>query len=349
MSEPASVATPTPTVAPSDVLGGLSASERSHWRLTGEFPSRAPADGSDTATETTSSDVSADSSTAQPAEQVAESAASLQPASEPGASKKKANADTRKAELSAEILSLKAQRDALKAEVEAVRRPPAPDVAPAASSPAPVTLERALASPDLSRPALDEDGFFAAFPEAKVADYVRYVSRYEVAQAQRQASDAQSYQAKRAKHAERLAAVWSEHPDLGTRLPDALMSAAPIELLEATAPKGPWNYAAQEILDSPQTAALLTYLADHPEAVQEIAATRTPTETLRVMARLELRATTPSSATPQSVGKTTTSAPAPPQTLGTRPSAPANEVEAAVAAGDFARYASAMNAKERQR
>lgn len=348
MSEPV---TATPATAPStDVLGTLSAGERSHWRLTGEFPAVSPADGPDAGRETPLSDDLADSSPAPPAEQVASTEASQSPASEPGPSKKRANAETRKAELAAQIQDLLKQRDALQTEIAA--RPTAPrDVIPAASSPAPqpVSLGSTIATPDLDAPILEEDAFFAAFPEAKVADYVRYVSRYEVLSAKRLVARESRETEARRHYASRLADVFAAQPDVRAALPPDLMGATPVSLMAADEVRGPWNYAAQEILDSAHTGAMFAHLATHPEIAAEIAAARTPLDTIRMIARIESRLDTSSMSPVTPVVKTTTSAPAPPQTLGTKPSAPANEIAAAVAAQDFARYASAMNAQERAR
>lgn len=350
---------PPPADAP-DVLGSMSATERSHWRLTGELPSASSQDASavsgDSSTETESSpeasplsDDPAASSPAAPADPATSTDVPSPPASEPGTPPKR-NADTRKAELAAEIQALLKQRDALRAEVQA-GRPTAPVDVPPASSPGiqPVSLETVIARPDLSQPMINEETFYQTFPAATIDDRFRYVSRYEALRLQQEAEQVQSVRARERFYGSKAAQVNEQHPDVLSRLPEALRSAKPVELLDAHEAPGPWNYAVQEILLSPEAGTILAHLADHPEDVAKIAATRTPHETIRSIAHLEARLS--SSSVPLSPGavKTASSAPAPVHTVGKKPSAPVNDVQAAVAAQDFARYRSAMNAQERAR
>ncbi len=146
-------------------------------------------------------------------------------------------------------------------------------------------------------------------------------------------------------YVERVKAAQADHPfTVGTHL----TTLVPASLLPDGAQLAPGNIIAQGILMSEQAPALLRHLTDHPDVFQSLSALDTPLAIATAMGRLE--ASLDSTLTPpSSVVKTTTSAPAPVETLGRKPSASADEAKAAVAAGDFARYASAMNAKERQR
>ena len=341
MSEPVTIA-PTP-VSTTDALGALSVTERSHWRLTGELPST-PAEARDTEPTPDASDDAADSSPAQPDGQAASTEVIPQPASEPGTPKKR-NADSRKAELAAEIQTLLRQRDELKASLTAPR-PTAPQDVSVASSPTPqpVSLEQVVETPDVSRPALTEGQFFEVFPDASYGQFLSYTARYETRAFAYQQQQAQQVSTQVQSYREKAAAIPKEAL---TALPRDVIDAKPVSLLGPQEQPGVWNYAVQEILDASDSAALVSHLVAHPEDVQAIAATRTPLETIRTVAQINARLS--SSVPPQSVVKTTTSAPAPVETLGSKRSAPASEAQAAVAAGDFARYASVMNAREGQR
>lgn len=346
MSESETVSIAPPPASSPDVLGTLTAGERSHWRLTGELPSTpAEARDSEPITAPESSDDAAESSPAQPDGQAASTDATPSPASEPGTSKKR-NADSRKAELAAEIQTLLKQRDELRASLGSVPRPTAPiDVTPAPSaSTQPVSVDQVIAQPDVTRPALSEAEFFEQFPGVEYGQYLRYVARHETRLFAYQQSQLQQVQAQERELASKAKDIPHEAMQ---KLPPQLIAASPISLMSQDAPANVWNYVAQELLESPDPAALVTHLADHPDDVQRIASTRNPQETIRTIAQITARLG--SSMPTQPVVKTTTSAPAPVATLGSRASAPANEAQAAVAAGDFARYASAMNAREAQR
>jgi hypothetical protein len=327
--------TETPVPAPSTPdLAALSSKDLSQWRLTGEVAS--PADPS----------TEADSSPAKPAKQAASTDATTQPASEPG-TPKKANADTRKAELNAEIQALLKQRDEIKASLGSTPRPTAPPDVPAASSPAaqPVSLESVIRQPDLAQPALGETAFYTQFPEATVADYVRYVTRFEVLTNQRDTERVQSVRQREAAYAERVQTALAATPDLIARLPQPLLAAVPTDLLDPSTPVGPWNVALQEVINAEQPQQVMAYLADHPEIVTKIEQSRSQSETIRIIAQIDARLTA-ASVPPKPTAKAVTSAPPPPPSLGSKPSIPGDELEEALATGDVGKYMREANRRE---
>ena len=342
MSEPGAATEPLH----SEAVKALSADDRAHWQLTGELPS-------------SSDDISvtdAASSPAEPAEQATSTEATTPAASEPATSTtppgkaKRPNAETRKAELAAEIHTLLQQRDSLKAEVSAPRQTTALDVVPA-SSPAPVTMAETVLRPDVTQSALSETQFFERFPDAAYGDFTRYTARYEFALAKAEDAQAQHVQARRqavdqkaATFTERLDAAKAADPTF--RVDDRLMELTPVELLPDGARYGPGNVIASEVLASDAAPALLRYFTDHWDALKAIATLDSDVAIARAIGRLEAtlesRALMPS----QPTVKTVTSAPAPAQTLGSKPSAPVDVVEAAIGRKDFASYREAMNRRE---
>lgn len=335
--------TTTETVAPAssttDVLGAMSSGQRDHWRMTGELPK-----GDDQAASpapTSESDVRGDSSPAKPVEQAAETAASTQPASEPGTPRKN-NAETRIRELLAENKRLQEQI------ASSAPRPTAPsDVRPESSpAPQPPSLQQVILSPDLGQPVMEEGEFFAAFPDANVRDYARYVSRYEIKAEQQELArtthvhDRQTfYQSAYEK------AITAIPADVQAKLPPALIEAHPRELLPSGMPEGPWNYAVQEIFASERAADLLTHLANSPDVARQIAQSKSPAETIRIVAQIEARLS-PSVNSPAPAGNPVSLAPPPPATLGKKPAQPADELQEAIRTGDFARYRELQNRKE---
>lgn len=326
--------TVAPAPASQDALNAMSGEERANWRLTGDLPEAKPS---------TTSDVSADSSTAQPDAQAASTDATPPAASEP-ATPKKANAETRKAELNAEIQALLRQRDEIKASLSSAPRPTASRDVSADSSPAmqPVSLESVIDAPDVTAPLVNETAFYTQFPDATVADYLRYVASYQAERVAYRQVQTQTLRQREAAFAERASKVSLE---VAEKLPPEILSATPVELMAPGQRPGLWNYAVQEILNSPVADRLFAHLADHPEVVREIGATRDQADTIRTIARIEARldaAPVPS----QPVVKATTSAPPPPPTLGRKPAIPSDEVDEALASGDVGKYIRVMNQRE---
>jgi hypothetical protein len=336
--------TPAAAVPPPDALSKLTPSERTTWRLTGELPATPPDTGAAAAAPDLSTD--ADSSPAEPATQVASTEASQSPASKPG-TPKKANAETRKAELQAEIKGLIAQRDALRSEVAppvSSRPDPVPD-APAASSPAPVSMDQAILSPNVSSPALTESQFFERFPDAGLSDYVRYAARYEVKREQQETNRAATIHRQASAFRQVVDAEIASDPDFTSVLNNpAIAVLKPLAMLQPNETAGPLNVAAQEIIESPNAAKLLRHLHEHPEVMQAIR-NGSDRDAIRIVTQIDARLSAPSVPT-QPVVKTTTSAPPPAETLGRKPQAPVDDVQAAMATGDVRAYMRAMNRRE---
>lgn len=336
----------TPT-AYSDAVGSLSPSEKASWRLTGELPKTSDAPEAEPApADTSSPSTEAASSPAEPDVQDVSTETAPPPASEPG-TPKKANAETRKAQLNAEIQALLAKKKALETDLaSSTRASQVPDVRPASSpvQPETPTLAAVIRTPDLSKPILPETEFYETFQDASALDYIRYASRYEALSVHQEMRQQQTVAERRAAFSQAITTATTDHPDLLTLLPQALQYAPPVELLDG-APAGPLNYVMQEACSAESPSAVLRYLADHPETVVALQATRTPLETVRMMGQITARVQSPS-VPPQSVVKTTTSAPAPPHTLGSKAAPPVDEIKAAVAAGNSRRYNELMNARE---
>lgn len=340
-----------PPSSATDVLSSLSPKQLGEWRLTGSIP-----EASSETDAPSSSPLASDSAPDTP-EQAASTDAHTPPASEPGTSaakpvstKPKANAETRKAELNAEIQSLLKQRDELRAAVTAP--PPQPareDVKLVASSSTPPPLADAIARPDVTRPALSEGQFFEAYPEAAYGDFARYTARYEYhalrAEDQRTQADqarVQAIQAKAQAYGDRVRAAQAD-PDF--TIDDRLLSLIPADFLPPGVPLAAEHVIAQEIMTSEVAPALLRHLSEHPDEFAALRALDSPLAISRAMGRLEARLDT--SQTPNKpVVKTTTSAPTPPKTLGTKSAEPVDDVQAALASGDVRRYILAMNRKE---
>jgi len=339
----------TPT-AYSDAVSALSPEAKQAWRLTGELPQAKTSDAVEDASAAPASTESteADSSPAAPDAQDVSTDTAPPPASEPG-TPKKANAETRKAQLNAEIKALLDQKAALQAELaSSPHRPPVtPDVS-AASSPAQPdkpSLASVINAPDLSKPILTAGQFYEQFDDATADDFILYASRFQTLKTLDDIRASQTRADRQSAFSKAIQTATTEHPDLLTKLPQPLQYAPPVDLLEPGQVAGPLNYVMQEVCQADSPSAVLRYLADHPEQIVALQATRNPLETVRMMGQITARVSTPSVPT-HPVVKTTTSAPAVPSTLGSRPAVPVDEAKAAVMAGNTRRYNEIMNARE---
>lgn len=334
----------------SDTVAGLSAADRAHWKLTGDLPGVSESSEPPTADSTPEPD----SSPAAPAAQAVETATFTPPASESGTPKKTKNAASRNEELDADIASLRtklAERRRLKDELDALGIAPArPEgqTHPAASSPAPSAvrpLAEIMSSPDLTSPMLDEDAFFTAYPEAKLRDFGRYVSRYETLTVLAETRQQERVKAAEDAHREQ----WQKAQAVNPRLLDEL----PVDLRQANPwdpdPSKPWNTVAREIFDSPHADALLLHFASDPADARRIASLGGQLAIIRDIGRLESRLSASSSVNPNPAPRKreASSAPPPGSTLGSKASGSVDTAEAAIAAGDTGRYMAIMNARDR--
>lgn len=320
-----------------DVIASLTPTERAAWRATGDLPKPKAEKTAEPSV------VPAEATPAKPAEQAASTDASSSTASEP-VTPKKANAETRKAELAAEIQALLKQRDELRASVTSGDRPTSTDDAKrttAEPSPAAeVTVQQFVERPDPTQPRLTDAEFYTRFPDATIADFTEYVTAHRLGRERLQESRAQASKDFRGKLEGAIASAIKADPEFLTKakaLPEPYTT-----VIERGEKPTPVNVAMEEIIRSPKSAELLAYVGDHPDVFDGLTA---PMDAVRTIARLEARLETPSVPhTP--VVKTTTSAPPPPDTLGSKATTPADEVTAALASGDVRRYRRAMNARE---
>lgn len=306
-------------------LDQMSKPERDAWRATGVIPS-AP---------------SADSPPAVPATPAASTDASSSPASEPG-KPKKANAETRLAELLPEHGRLKAEHDRLRSELDALKRPAKSDAVAESSPAAGRPLDDLLASPDVSRAALSEAEFFAAYPTAGFGEFTRYTSRYEIAADRAVTAQRQTVRARETSFQEKYDQAVKADPTFVESLDPRIADLRPIDSLRAGERPGPMNVIAQEILESPIPAQIMAHLSAHPEELDRLAALPFPA-LLKAMGRLEAQLDAPA---PPRTTQAVSTAPPPPKTLGTKNEVPADPVAGAIADGDFARYKREQNARD---
>lgn len=318
---------PSTPDAPTRSLDDLSPSELQSWRLTGDVPP-APASPSPSSTP-------ADSTPAEPAAQAASTDASSSPDSEPGKPGKKATAADRVQELLIERHQLREENARLKAASQPQAAPQPPDATQAASSPAAADTDDFPDFDTWSAQAENEGKSYDA--------YTRAVIRHDRAQAQIQEQRAAEVRTKVATFNSRYEAAKAADPTFIPSLSADVLALQPVDVLPPGAPVSPLNVVAQEIIESEYAPQLLRHFSAHPEQLDALR-TAAPATIFRTLARLEsdLRlAGAPSAVSPSA--PPITKAPDPPTTLGSRPAAPVNEAEAAVARDDVAAYMAARN------
>jgi hypothetical protein len=335
----------------SDTVAGLSSEARAHWQMTGEVP-----DSTVAKPERKARTPKPASSTGEPATQAEEIASSTPAVSETAPSKEtRGNASTRNAELDAEITELK-DKLKLRAQLrdeEARTRPVATSAttdaktAPPSGAADATPIETLLARPDINRPPMDEDAFFAAYPKATLGQFTRYQTRYDTLSYQAEQSRNGILEAGRTRYQTHFNTAREADPEIASKLPKAFMDASPV----IHARSGPLDFVAREIQTSEHGAALLQYLGDHPEAFSKLQAAPDAASVIREMARLEARVSnsTSTSTTPAPKKAEISSAPEPTTSLGRRSAVPADESLSAVSAGNVRGYMDAENRKATQR
>ena len=325
-------------------LAALSSEQRQSWRQTGQFPTDSH------------SDEPAATSTASAAEQPASTDASTPAASDAATPDKPKGKglQTRHAQLDAEINGLQEklrQRAELRKQLEDPAPSPVSDVSRGSSPKAPA-LSEVLKSPDLASDPLNEEQFFAQFPDAAYGQYQRYLTRYELLSAQ-QATDQQRYQQQAEQVRTERASTFTERIKQAVTATPALLEKiaaspvsqfTPLESLPKGVRPGPENMLAQEVMTSEMAPALLVHFADHPGELSDLL-DKTPAEIIRAVGRLEAKLT-PAAGKPGPLPKTTSSAPPPPPQVLSRASVPADDIEGALASGDFRRYKELANKRD---
>lgn len=299
----------------------------------------------------TSPVAAADSTPAEPAEQVEAKPNASEvkpPASESGAKRKTSDPekDERYHELLADRARYRADNERLQQQIDALMagKPTKSDAA-AESSPA-VDVESVITSPDVSNPELSEADFFAQFPDASYGQYARYIARYAVM------SDRASAKVLTDKERRQQAydnALKTDPAFSKDALHEKLRDLPSMDELPPGQAPTMLNLLMQEVRVSPDAPKLLKHLSAHPEIVERIAGLTNVGDLFRAMGRLdaELELASASEKKPAPPApKPTSAAPPPPITLGTKPAVPADDVESAVAEGNFSRYEAAANRRD---
>lgn len=272
------------------------------------------------------------SAATEPVEQAAETAASSQPASEPvNAAGHKGNAESRKAELQAEIAALLKQRAEL-------RQTPPVETKPA-SQPAPVDGEPQLA---------DFEADPVKYPDPYAA-YLRAVARFDAkheaeatlsaAQEKAAAVTAQAELTKRADACQgRINAALAADPSLKDAIDFGQFDAVPSSLVKPGEVVTPQNDLAEAILEHEKPTDLMRYLSEQPSELAALLASPNPRAFWRTFGQVEGRMAVPVKPPP----KTITDAPGPPPTVGTRTSV-LSDTEAALRANDQRAYNAARD------
>lgn len=307
-----------------------------------------------------------DAATDKPVDQAPSTDVDAKPASEPGAPAvtKGKGVKERNAELDAEIAQLNEKlriRKEIRRELDATERAqPKPDGKTPDSSPAvdkKAEAARFRAMPDA--PKLDDvdaqgNAVYASYDDwaIEMASFVadkkleERDTRSKAEAAARQ--EEQRFTEKAEKASERFKSYLEKHPDAEKRIRPELLAIVPISQLRPGEPVGPHNFIAEQIFESDFTGEL----ADHfstDAGVQDFQRLMrlSPDAILREIGRLEARFVTSGTApTSTRSPKTVSTAPDPPETLGKRPAAPADDVEAALFSGDPVAYQDAMNRRD---
>jgi uncharacterized membrane protein (UPF0182 family) len=109
----------------------------------------------------------------------------------------------------------------------------------------------------------------------------------------------------------------------------------------------PQHDVAEVIVTSDHRAQWMLHLSTHPEVLRSLLAATSPEMVYRTMGQIEATFTEPASRAASAVQTPNVSAaPAPPPTLGSKPTQSSDEVESALKNGDFRAYREAMNRRE---
>jgi hypothetical protein len=352
-----STAQPAATEARSgqERLDSLTPEQRSAYELTGDLPD-AEAPAGDSANKSVEK---AESTTAKPAEQAApnQTGAKTEEASSSSAPQKDEK-DPYKEKTERRFQEILTKVSDLQRENEDLRRG-----GTKAPEPKEVTLESVIESPDVSKGPIGEGDFFMQFPSAGVGDYARYVTAHalkanDVRAAHhdgvRRQFDAINTRGE-AFHSKISEAVKAD-ATLQAKMSERVTSLAPLDAVMAGKILGqiPHDYEptganilAQELVMSENPIPLMLHFSENPADLDRIAALPNTVAIVREMAKLEARLSSSAAAGGAvPAPKTVSNAPAPPPTVGSKPAAPADEIQAAVASNDFERYAQEANRRE---
>lgn len=318
--------------SPAITLDSLTPSERQTWRETGKFPDRsdaAPADSSPATSETsptvsTETPVAATSEVAPPA---------------------KKGAETRKAELAAEIQDLLRQRAELRRELSTP--PPIPDAKPAASSPAPVESH---GEPDWEQFEAQIGTTYPTWGKAQNAFQKAWIAwkDAQTAQERHTTSERTRLEAVAQEWKQAVESVVSADPEVWSKVP-GLATCVPLSvarLRDPGIPRNPTHDIAEVMITSPHKADWLRHFSAHPEVFQSLCQATSPEQVYREMGRIEATFTALAPRPAEGQPPKLSAAPAPAPTLGSKPVEALSDVDAALKAGDFRAYRAAMNRQE---
>lgn len=349
---------PTTDRDSSDVIASLTGEERTHWRMTGELPSR----------ETVAD---ADSTPAELPEAAAPTGVEVEPASEPGAPLKTKGAEARKQQLSAEVqeelrrrAQLREENDRLLRDNERLRLRETPSgssdaMSGASSAPKPAAAQaaeyqRIKALPDAPKldAFLDRGETYEDWTVAMqlFVDDVRHAERTQVSQRDDHAVRVIETAARTTQEFERTM------PDFQQRVHPDLLAIKPVMSLGPDERVGPHNVIAQELLDSPVMPQLMLHFTEHPDEFARLCALP-PQQLLRAFGQVEARfvwskaaedstRAAPSQGTAPSTRVISQAAPPVKPLAAQRTTVPADEASEFLSRGDFAGYRAAMNRRE---
>lgn len=324
----------SPATVDSPSIADLTPTERAEWRKTGTKPARTTA----AVQSATPSTPPADSSPAAPADPAASTEAIIEPASEPGTPTRKKNAESRKAELDAEIQERLSRRRQLEQEIAEYETrvkqvKPAEPAAPPQTTPTPdfPEFEEWLQIPG------NESKGLGAYTKAVVA-HDRTIS-------QREASQQSAVQARLTAYNQRIAEATKDDPEAFTKISPEIRGLKTVDELGPSERMTSSHVLAQEIFESPVPYQVQRYLTEHPDELRNLLNESIPANVIRRVGALSAKLSMPSSSTP--AVKTTTDAPPPPPIIGSRAeSSTDDELAQAARSGDFRRYRDTANAAD---
>jgi hypothetical protein len=286
----------------------------------------------------------ADSRSATPARQAAPTGATSTEASEAPSSSTptRGNAKTRLAEVDSEVAALKA-RLAERDDLRRREREAAPTSTPP-PKPAGLTLPAEVVS---------YEAYLKTHPEATLEEFIdaRSDARSEL-KAQQQVN-AERQQAQEKAQAEEVDTFTKRVNDAATadptfieRVSPAILALKPVIALQPGEKAGPGNVIATELLKSDVPGLIMEALTENPDEFAKLMSAGHPLEIVRGLARIEARVG--GSAAPRQTFKQSQT-PAPPTTLGRRPTDTLAPTEAAIRDGDMSAFKAARNAERAAR
>jgi hypothetical protein len=307
--------------------------------------------------EPVSADQPADAAPATPVDQATSTDVQTKPDSEPGdpAKPKGKGVKERNAELDAEIAELNEKlrlRREIRRELDATdRAQPKPDVKPDSS---PAVDKKAEAARFRAMPDAPKLEDFESYDDwaIEMASFVADKKLEERDRRSQQEATArqeeQRFTEKVTKASERFKGYLEKHPEAKDRIRPELLAIVPISQLRPSETPGPHNFIAEQIFESDFTGELVDHFSTDA-GVQDFQRLMrlSPDAIVREIGRIEARfMDSGTKTTPVRAPKTISTAPDPAETLGRRPAAPADRLEAALHTGDFSAYADEANRRD---